>query len=116
MHGYKPIVKCSEIEKFLSLFAGWNSKFFSRGEISWDLLWDSTGLLMCILQVIPRLFRLRAGTHVFWGKFESSSSDRVVDQRVSWIKPGTRELNLSIDWPCWEGVQHSVLAMVPQHI
>ena len=70
---------------------------------------------MCILRVIPRLFGLRAGTRVFWGKFESSSSDRVVDQRLSWIKPGTQELNLSIDWPCWEGVQHSVLAMVPQH-
>ena len=37
-----------------------------------------------------------------------------MDQRVSWVKPGNLELNLSIDWPCW-GVQHSVLAMVLQH-
>ena len=55
------------------------------------------------------------GTHVFWGKFEGSSSGRPVDQRISWVKPGNLELNLSIDWPRWEGVQHSILAMVPQH-
>ena len=73
--------------------------------------YKSTGLLMCILRVILMLifhFRLRAGTRVFWGKFEGSSSDGLVDQRVGWIKPGTLELNLSIDWLCWEGVQHSV--------
>ena len=72
--------------------------------------------LMCILQVIPRLilhFGLCMGKHVFWGKFEGSSSGRPVDQRVSWVKPGNLELNLSTDRPRWEGVQHNVLAMVP---
>ena len=40
-----------------------------------------------------------------------------MDQRVSCVKPGNLELNLSIDRPRWEGVQHSILAiaMVPQH-
>ena len=72
--------------------------------------------LTCILQVIPRLilhFGLCAGTHVFWGKFEGSGSGRPVDQRISWVKLGNLELNLSIDQPRWEGVQHNVLAMVP---
>ena len=30
-------------------------------------------------------------------------------------KAGNLELNLSLDRPRWEGVQHSILAMVPQH-
>ena len=80
-----------------------------------------SGQLTCILRVIPGLifhFRLRlvpVGTHVFWGKFEGSSSGRLVDQLVSWVKLGNLELNLSIDSPRWEGAQHSILTMVPQH-
>ena len=60
-------------------------------------------------------FGLLAGTRIFCEKFEGSSSGRLVDQRVSWVKPGNLELNLSTDQPRWEGMQHSVLAMVPQH-
>ena len=38
-----------------------------------------------------------------------------MDQRISRVKLGNLELNLSIDQPRWEEVQHSVSAMVPQH-
>ena len=53
------------------------------------------------------------GTRIFLGKLGGSSSGRPVDQRVSWVKLGNLELNLSTDRPHWEGVQYSVLAMVP---
>ena len=76
--------------------------------------------LTCILQVIPRLifhFRLCAGTRVYFGENLRvlAQADRWTSVIASWVKLGNLELNLSIDRPHWEGVQHSVFVMVPQH-